>query len=126
MVRSTCPYCGVGCGVLAQPDGRGGAIIAGDPDHPANAGRLCSKGAALGETLGLAGRLLHPMLRRPDGLLAQVGWPTALKSVATGLRAILDRDRHERIAFYLSSQLPTQDYYVAHHLMKGVLGSALL
>ena len=51
--RTTCPYCGVGCGVLATPDGAGGAAIAGDPEHPANFGRLCSKGSALGETLGL-------------------------------------------------------------------------
>src|SRR3954469_12726391 len=61
--KTTCPYCGVGCVVIATPDGGGGAIIAGDPDHPANFGRLCSKGSALGETLGLAGRLLHPMQR---------------------------------------------------------------
>ncbi|MGK4422396.1 molybdopterin-dependent oxidoreductase, partial [Klebsiella pneumoniae] len=59
-VRTTCPYCGVGCGVVALPDGKGGAAIAGDPEHPANRGRLCSKGAALGETLGLEDRLLHP------------------------------------------------------------------
>ena len=51
-VRTTCPYCGVGCGVLATPDGTGGVVIAGDPDHPSNFGRLCSKGSALGETLG--------------------------------------------------------------------------
>ena len=68
-VRTTCPYCGVGCGVLAKPDGGGGAIIDGDPDHPANFGRLCSKGSALGETLGLAGRLLHPMQRDDAGIL---------------------------------------------------------
>jgi len=48
-VRTACPYCGVGCGVLARPDGRGGAITTGDPDHPANSGRLCSKGFALEE-----------------------------------------------------------------------------
>ena len=48
--RTTCPYCGVGCGVLATPDGRGGAAISGDGEHPANFGRLCSKGSALGET----------------------------------------------------------------------------
>ena len=56
--KTTCPYCGVGCGVLATPDGAGGAAIAGDPDHPANFGRLCSKGSALGETVGLESRLL--------------------------------------------------------------------
>src|SRR5438105_14671793 len=75
--RTTCPYCGVGCGVLATPDDKGGAGIAGDPDHPANLGRLCSKGSALGETLGLEGRLLHPMLRQPDRTLARFGWPQA-------------------------------------------------
>ena len=78
VTRTTCPYCGVGCGVSARPDGSGGAIIAGDPDHPANFGRLCSKGLALGETLGLDGRLLHPMLRRADGSHARVDWDTAL------------------------------------------------
>ena len=73
-VRTTCPYCGVGCGLIAQPDGRGGAAIVGDPTHPANFGRTCSKGSALGETLGLTGRLLHPMLRQGDGKLTQVAW----------------------------------------------------
>ena len=67
--KTTCPYCGVGCGVLATPDGAGGAAIVGDPDHPANFGRLCSKGSALGETLALDGRLLHPMMRGNDDAL---------------------------------------------------------
>ena len=75
-VRTTCPYCGVGCGVLATPDGAGGASIAGDPEHPANFGRLCSKGAALGETLGLEGRLLHPAIGD-----RRVGWDEALDHV---------------------------------------------
>src|SRR5665811_1860890 len=61
--RTTCAYCGVGCGILATPDNNGGAAISGDPEHPANFGRLCSKGSALGETLGLADRLLYPMIR---------------------------------------------------------------
>jgi len=91
-VRTTCPYCGVGCGVLARPDGRGGAITTGDPDHPANSGRLCSKGFALEETLGLNGRLLHPMLRRADSSYAKVDWDTALAAVADGFRKIIDRD----------------------------------
>jgi len=69
-------YCGVGCGVLAQPDGHGGAAIVGDPAHPANLGRICSKGSALGETLGLSERLLHPMLRQPGGSLARIDWST--------------------------------------------------
>jgi assimilatory nitrate reductase catalytic subunit len=123
-IRTTCPYCGVGCGLLAVPDGRGGATISGDPEHPANLGRACSKGAALGETLKLGGRLLHPMLRRCDGTLARVDWSSALNRVAGELDRILERDGPEAIAFYLSGQLLTEDYYVANKLMKGFLGSA--
>jgi assimilatory nitrate reductase catalytic subunit len=123
-VRTTCPYCGVGCGVLAQPDGRGGAAIAGDPGHPANAGRLCSKGSALGETVGLEGRLLHPLVRQADGTLARAGWDAALDTVADGFRRIIARDGPDAVAFYLSGQLLTEDYYVANKLMKGFVGSA--
>src|SRR5512144_2554270 len=122
--KTTCPYCGVGCGVLATPDGCGGAAIAGDPDHPANFGRLCSKGSALGETLGLAGRLLHPMLRQENGSLGRAAWPLALEAVADGFRRIVARDGPDAVAFYLSGQLLTEDYYVANKLMKGFLGSA--
>ena len=123
-VRTTCPYCGVGCGVLAKPDGRGGAVIAGDPAHPANYGRLCSKGSALDETLGLENRLLHPMLRQADGAYAKASWPGALDTVADGFRSIVERDGPSAVAFYLSGQLLTEDYYVANKLMKGFIGSA--
>src|SRR5258707_7879783 len=123
-VRTTCPYCGVGCGLLATPDGRGGAAIAGDPDHPANFGRTCSKGSALGETLGLDGRLLDPMVREADGRLLRTDWPTALDRVASGFQKIVERDGPDAVAFYLSGQLLTEDYYVANKLMKGFIGSA--
>ncbi|HEY6259890.1 MAG TPA: nitrate reductase [Xanthobacteraceae bacterium] len=123
-VRTTCPYCGVGCGVLAQAGAAGSAAIAGDPTHPANFGRLCSKGSALGETVGLSGRLMHPMLRQADGTLARTPWSQALDHVADGLRAIIERDGPDAVAFYLSGQLLTEDYYVANKLMKGFIGSA--
>src|SRR3954447_4168994 len=123
-IRTTCPYCGVGCGVLAAPDGFGGAAISGDTEHPANFGRLCSKGAALGETLGLGGRLLHPMLRQQDGTLARVDWDQALGRVADGFAHIIERHGPDAVAFYLSGQLLTEDYYVANKLMKGFIGSA--
>jgi assimilatory nitrate reductase catalytic subunit len=123
-VRTTCPYCGVGCGVLAKPDGRGGAVIAGDPDHPANFGRLCSKGSALGETLGLETRLLYPMQRQSDATLARLSWGDALDKVAAGLARTIARHGPDAVAFYLSGQLLTEDYYVANKLMKGFLGSA--
>lgn len=119
--RSTCPYCGVGCGVLAAPGAKG---VIGDTAHPANYGRLCSKGSALDETLGLEGRLLYPMRREADGALARVSWDAALDDVATGLRRIVDRHGPEAVAVYLSGQLLTEDYYVANKLMKGFIGSA--
>ncbi|MBR0824410.1 molybdopterin-dependent oxidoreductase [Bradyrhizobium manausense] len=121
--KTTCPYCGVGCGVLATPDGSGGAAIAGDPEHPANFGRLCSKGSALGETVGLEGRLLHPMIRC-KGTLERVAWSDALDHVAHRMQHIVARDGADAVAFYLSGQLLTEDYYVANKLMKGFIGTA--
>src|SRR5258708_40150134 len=91
VTRTACPYCGVGCGVSARPDGIGGAITTGDPDHPANFGRLCSKGFALEETLSLNGRLLPPMLRRPDGSPARVDWDPPLSPPAHGVRRVGER-----------------------------------
>src|SRR5262245_11095290 len=123
-VRTTCPYCGVGCGLLARPDGYGGAAITGDFAHPANFGRICSKGSALGETLGLGERLLHPMLRQADGRLARVDWPDALDRVAAGFARTRARHGPDAVAFYLSGQLLTEDYYVANKLMKGFFGSS--
>jgi assimilatory nitrate reductase catalytic subunit len=122
-VRTTCPYCGVGCGLTVRPT-ETGIALAGDGDHPANFGRLCSKGSALPETIGLEGRLLHPMLRRADGTLATAPWSEALDAVARGFRRIIDRDGPDAVAFYLSGQLLTEDYYVANKLMKGFIGSA--
>ena len=118
-VKTTCPYCGVGCGVLATPDGQGGASIAGDPEHPANFGRLCSKGSALGETLGLETRQLYPKV-----MGERVDWETAVDHVATGYRRIIDRHGPSAVGFYLSGQLLTEDYYVPNKLMKGFIGSA--
>ena len=118
-VATTCPYCGVGCGIVATPDEQGGAAIAGDRDHPANAGRLCVKGAALGETLGAEARLLHPTIHG-----VRTTWPRALDAVAAGFTAARDAHGPQSIAMYLSGQLLTEDYYVANKLMKGFLGSA--
>src|ERR1700728_3075776 len=122
--RTTCPYCGVGCGVLATADGRGGAAISGDPEHPANFGRLCSKGSALGETLSLESRLLYPMIRVSKGSMERVAWTDALDHVAHRFQHIVARDGPGAVAFYLSGQLLTEDYYVANKLMKGFLGPA--
>ncbi|MEM7632298.1 MAG: molybdopterin-dependent oxidoreductase [Pseudomonadota bacterium] len=117
--RSTCPYCGVGCGVLLRPDGQGGVDVRGDPEHPANFGRLCSKGAALGETVGLEQRLLCP---RVDG--QDTGWDYALQLVADRFSETIAEHGPDSAAFYVSGQLLTEDYYVANKLMKGFVGSA--
>ncbi len=118
-VRTTCPYCGVGCGILGSADGRGGLVVRGDPDHPANRGRLCSKGSALGETVGLQGRLLAPRAFGQD-----VDWDTALDLVATRFSQVIAEHGPDAVAFYVSGQLLTEDYYVANKLMKGFIGSA--
>ncbi|MEN3791390.1 molybdopterin-dependent oxidoreductase [Fulvimarina sp. MAC3] len=117
-VRTTCPYCGVGCGVLATPRADGSVTIAGDPDHPANFGRLCSKGSALGETLGLEERVLQPMMNGQG-----TDWDTVLQTVADTFNQAIEEHGPDSVAFYLSGQLLTEDYYVANKLMKGFIGS---
>jgi len=118
-IKSTCPYCGVGCGVLLRRDGAGGLTVEGDPDHPANYGRLCSKGLALGETLSTEDRLLAPQVH---GQL--VDWDSALDLVAKRFKDTIAAHGPDSVAFYVSGQLLTEDYYVANKLMKGFIGSA--
>jgi assimilatory nitrate reductase catalytic subunit len=117
-VKTTCPYCGVGCGVTVTRTADGGFAVAGDREHPANLGRLCSKGAALGDTLGLDGRLLHPIV---DG--QETTWDQALDAVAGRFSSIVAEHGPDAVAFYVSGQLLTEDYYVANKLMKGFIGS---
>jgi len=121
---TTCPYCGVGCGVRATLQADGRIEVSGDQAHAANQGRLCVKGSALGETLGLDGRLLHPHMREPGGSLRQAGWDEALDAVARGFADVIARHGPDSVAFYVSGQLLTEDYYVANKLMKGFIGSA--
>jgi assimilatory nitrate reductase catalytic subunit len=118
-VKTTCPYCGVGCGVIATTDAEGAVTIQGDPEHPANFGRLCSKGAALGETIDLDGRLLYPVV---NGQISE--WDAALNAVANGFQKVIEQHGPDAVAFYVSGQLLTEDYYVANKLMKGFIGSA--
>ena len=117
-VRTTCAYCGVGCGVLATPLPDGSVDIKGDPDHPANYGRLCSKGTALGETLSLEDRLLYPEI-----LGRRASWDAAVDLVAEKFTAAIRDHGPDSVAFYVSGQLLTEDYYIANKLMKGFIGS---
>jgi assimilatory nitrate reductase catalytic subunit len=126
-IRTTCPYCGVGCGVKAEVGQDGQLAIAGDGAHPASQGRLCVKGSALGETVGLQGRLLAPMVREGAqlrGPLREAGWDEALGRVAEGFSRIIAEHGPDAVALYVSGQLLTEDYYVANKFMKGYVGSA--
>lgn len=122
-IRTTCPYCGVGCGVKATPLADGGALIEGDEGHQASRGRLCVKGSALGETLDLDGRLLHPAVRE-GASLRQANWDEALGRVADGFARIIAEHGPDAVALYVSGQLLTEDYYIANKFMKGYVGSA--
>ena len=123
-VSTTCPYCGVGCGVRATVRADGQVEVQGDADHASNFGRLCVKGSALGDTVDLDGRLLHPQFRDADGTLRRVSWNDALDRVANGFADVIARHGPDAVALYVSGQILTEDYYVANKLMKGFIGSA--
>ncbi|MBC9033788.1 molybdopterin-dependent oxidoreductase [Sphingomonas sp. JC676] len=118
-IRTTCAYCGVGCGIAATVTGAREVAIAGDAEHPANRGRLCSKGTHLGETTSLESRLLHPVIGGK-----RASWDKALDLVARRFRDTIAQHGPNSVAFYVSGQLLTEDYYVANKLMKGFIGSA--
>jgi len=113
---TTCPYCGVGCGVIVN---HGNEVnVKGDTHHPANQGRLCVKGSALHETLGTQGRVTRSYV---DG--QQVGWEKAIQSIAHRLTSIREEYSPDAIGAYLSGQLLTEDYYVANKFFKGFVGT---
>ena len=118
-IRTTCPYCGVGCGVSVQRNAAGVLPVAGDSEHPSNFGKLCVKGSALHETLSEKRRLLYPQIRGE-----RVGWNTALDEIAARLQKTVSEYGPQSAALYLSGQLLTEDYYVANKLWKGFVGSA--
>lgn len=121
-IKSTCAYCGVGCGIEAkvekQDSGENKVIVRGDISHPANYGKLCSKGLALGDTVIDDGKMLLPSI---NGEVAQ--WDAALDYVADQFQQIIKKYGPDSVAFYVSGQLLTEDYYVANKLMKGYIGS---
>jgi assimilatory nitrate reductase catalytic subunit len=105
VVSTTCPYCGVGCGVRAEIAADGRVSVRGDPAHPANFGRLCSKGSALIETIDLEGRLLHPQIGE-----RRASWNDALELVASTFSRTIAEHGPDSVAFYVSGQLLTEDY----------------
>lgn len=125
--RSTCPYCGVGCGVLIASDGDRITGVRGDPAHPANFGRLCTKGSTLHLTAApqtRQARLLHPMLRERRGdKPLRTGWDVALDHAAERFAQTINTHGPDAVGFYVSGQLLTEDYYVFNKLAKGLVGT---
>ena len=126
--RSTCPYCGVGCGVIIQSQGNQITGVRGDPDHPANFGRMCTKGSTLALTASAAvtrqTRLLQPMQRLVRGQAPQaVGWDDALNTATEKFADIIHAHGPDAVGFYISGQLLTEDYYAFNKLAKGLIGT---
>jgi assimilatory nitrate reductase catalytic subunit len=126
--RSTCPYCGVGCGVIIESDAGQITGVRGDPNHPANFGRLCTKGSTLHltatHTIAMHTRLLQPQLRaRRAEAREVVGWDTALDTAADRFADIVQTHGPDSVGFYISGQLLTEDYYVFNKLAKGLIGT---
>ncbi|MCC6077359.1 molybdopterin-dependent oxidoreductase [Pseudomonas sp. GCM10022188] len=121
---STCCYCGVGCGVLIEHDGEHITGVQGDPAHPANYGRLCSKGSTLHLTGDLAARALHPELRLGKELArARTDWDSALEHAANVFAETIREHGPDSVAFYISGQLLTEDYYAFNKLSRALVGT---
>src|SRR5690606_36630953 len=127
-VKTTCCYCGVGCGVIVQVQGDAITGVRGDPDHPANFGRLCTKGSSLHlsakPALYRQSRALHPEMRtRRDQPRQQASWDETLTYVADRFHETIAWHGAHSVAFYVSGQLLTEDYYVFNKLAKGLIGA---
>lgn len=121
---STCCYCGVGCGVLIEHDETRILDVAGDPNHPANFGRLCSKGSTLHLTGDLDARALHPQLRLGKQLgRSRTSWDDALEHAAGVFAKTIREHGPDSVAFYLSGQLLTEDYYAFNKLARALVGT---
>lgn len=122
--RSTCCYCGVGCGVIIEHDGATVLGVRGDPDHPANWGKLCTKGSTLHLSARPEGRALTPSLRFNRQALRQPSsWADSLDFVADKFAATIQEYGPDSVAFYISGQLLTEDYFVFNKLAKGLIGT---
>jgi assimilatory nitrate reductase catalytic subunit len=126
--RSTCCYCGVGCGVIISSDGTGVTGVRGDPDHPANFGRLCSKGSALHLSakpmVQQQVRALLPEMRLDrSGVRQRSSWDASLEHIASRMANAIHEHGPDSVGFYISGQLLTEDYYVFNKFAKGLVGT---
>lgn len=122
-IKTTCAYCGVGCGVEARPKSSGELEVRGDKSHPANFGKLCTKGIALGDTVIHDGRLLEPIDNSVEGGKT-LDWNSATSQIAKKFLQAIEKYGPDSVAFYVSGQLLTEDYYVANKLIKGFIGTS--
>jgi len=122
--KSTCCYCGVGCGVIISSQNDKIIDIKGDPNHPANFGRLCTKGATLHLTAKLDNRLLYPEMRLTrEATRKRVSWDDSLNYLTEQFAQTIEKHGPDSVAFYISGQLLTEDYYVFNKLAKGLIGT---
>ncbi|MEM8523769.1 MAG: molybdopterin-dependent oxidoreductase [Bacteroidota bacterium] len=123
--KTTCSYCGVGCGMIVKKDSRGRIKVEGDPDHPVNKGMLCSKGMNLHYVAqDTSDRLLHPQMRwSRNHPLQEVSWDTALDRAAAVFKSIIQKHGPDSVGFYVSGQCLTEEYYLVNKLAKGFLGT---
>ena len=122
--KSVCPYCGTGCGVIIEHDGQQIIGVHGDPAHPANFGQLCSKGSTLHLSSTGEDRAREPLQRqRGSEDWSPMNWPQALTQMAQAWADIIHTQGPQAVAFYVSGQLPTEDYYLVNKLAKGFIGT---
>ena len=122
--KSACPYCGTGCGVIIEHDGQHITGVRGDPDHPANFGQLCSKGSNLHLSSTGEDRAREPLQRqRGSEDWSPLNWSEALTQMARTWAGIIHTQGPQAVAFYVSGQLPTEDYYLVNKLAKGFIGT---
>ncbi|MDZ4212001.1 MAG: molybdopterin-dependent oxidoreductase, partial [Methylotenera sp.] len=123
-IKSTCCYCGVGCGVIIKTENNQIVDVKGDPDHPANFGRLCTKGSTLHLTAKLDARALYPEIRTSRNAPRQrATWDESLEFVVDKFAQTIQQHGPDSVAFYISGQLLTEDYYVFNKLAKGLIGT---
>lgn len=123
--KTTCCYCGVGCGIVVHKDALGRISVEGDKDHPVNKGMLCSKGMNLHYTVNdSSDRLLYPEIRYAKNQPRQrVSWDVALERTAAVFKSLIQKYGPDSVAFYASGQCLTEEYYVVNKLIKGFIGS---
>jgi len=124
-VKTTCSYCGVGCGIIVKKDANNTVFVEGDKDHPVNKGMLCSKGMNLHYVANdISDRILYPEMRwSRSHPRARVSWDDALDRAAGVFKSIIKKHGPDSVAFYVSGQSLTEEYYIANKLTKGFIGT---